>query len=126
MTPSHYAAGADPHLADVVGLELQLLEPATRRDRAELERLLHPEFREVGASGKTWDRDALIEVLTHEQAPVASVERLAARPVAGDVVLVTYLAESGGRRSLRSSLWVHQQGWRMLFHQGTPVDSDEI
>ena len=126
MTPGHEAAGGHPHLAEVVGLELQLLEPATRRDRAELERLLHPEFREVGASGKTWDRDALIDALTNEQGLIAGVELLAARPVAEDVVLVTYLAASGGRRSLRSSLWVHQHGWRMLFHQGTPVDSDEI
>lgn len=126
MTAGQDAAGAQPQLAEVVELELQLLEPATRRDRAELERLLHPEFREVGASGKTWDRDALIEALTHEQGPVADVERLAARPVAGDVVLVTYLAASRGRRSLRSSLWVHSHGWRMLFHQGTPVDSDQM
>ena len=41
-----------------------------------------------------------------------------ATEVAGGVVLVTY--EAGA--SLRSSLWVRSDdGWRVLFHQGTPA-----
>jgi hypothetical protein len=46
-----------------------------------------------------------------------------ARFVSHDAVLVTYAAErESGPRSLRSSLWLNgDDGWRVLFHQGTPV-----
>ena len=45
-------------LADVVALELSLLDPQVRRSPERVERLLHPDFREFGASGAAWDRAA--------------------------------------------------------------------
>jgi len=35
-------------------LEVALHQPANRRDRAMLERLLHPRFREFGRSGRSY------------------------------------------------------------------------
>lgn len=105
---------------EVVEFELRLLDPAVRADRAEVERLLHPEFREFGSSGQVWDRWSIVAALAEDPGPPARASEVEARVLAPDVVLVTYVAEAAGRRSLRSSLWVRgEDGWRVLFHQGT-------
>ena len=105
---------------EVVALELRLLDPAVRADRREVERLLHPEFREIGASGRLWDREEMVAALAEEPGTAATASEVEARVVADGVVLVTYIAESAAGRSRRSSLWVRgDDGWRVLFHQGT-------
>jgi hypothetical protein len=105
---------------EVVELELRLLEPEVRADRAMVERLLHPEFREFGTAGRVWDRASMVAALAEDPGPRAEASEVDARLVAPDVVLVTYIAGSAGLRSLRSSLWVRDEdGWRVLFHQGT-------
>lgn len=53
-------------LRDVLANELRLLDPAVRRSRDAMLRLLHEDFRKVGASGRAWDRDALISALAEE------------------------------------------------------------
>jgi hypothetical protein len=107
----------DAGMADeVVRLELALLDPAVRADRAQVERLLHPEFREIGASGRMWDRDEMIAALEEDPGGGATASELETRLVAEGVVLLTYA--TGDAR--RSSLWVlGEDGWRVLFHQGT-------
>jgi len=65
-------------------LEESLWRPETRYDGAWMRRVLHPEFREFGRSGRVYD-------------------------------LAATLAN-------RSSLWTRgADGWRLRFHQGTPV-----
>jgi hypothetical protein len=86
----------------------------------EVERLLHPEFREFGTAGRVWDRASIVAALAEDPGPRATASEVEARTVADGVVLVTYVAEAAGWRSLRSSLWVRDEdGWRVLFHQGT-------
>jgi ribonuclease HI len=77
---------------------------------------------EIGASGRLWDRDAIVAALADDPGEPTRVSEVTARFVADHVVLVTYTAEQAGVRSLRSSVWVGGgDGWRVLFHQGTPV-----
>jgi hypothetical protein len=92
--------------------------------------LLDDGFLEFGASGGVWDRDSIVAMLL-KSAPIEAVEigAFAARHVADGVVLVTYrLADSrnGVRRlSRRSSIWLASPaGWRVVFHQGTPIPDD--
>ena len=107
-------------LEEVVALELRLLDPAVRRDRAEVERLLHPQFREIGASGRTWDRASMVAALAEDPGTATRASGVEARLVGDGVMLVTYVADSAAGRSIRSSLWVRgEDGWRVLFHQGT-------
>jgi hypothetical protein len=114
---------------EVVALELRLLDPQIRASPGEVDLLLHEDFIEVGASGRRWDRASTIESLASEARPAPEVSDIVARPLADQVVLVTYLASrpDEGRGSFRSSLWVMTaDGWRVLFHQGTWVsDFDE-
>jgi hypothetical protein len=104
-------------------LELLLLEPSVRADRDALERLLHPDFAEHGASGRAWTRGEIIEALLAEPGePAPGVEQLRAETVAPGVVLVTYTSVRDDRRARRSALWLATpEGWRLRFHQGTPV-----
>lgn len=105
---------------EVLRLELRLLDPAVRADRAQVERLLHPEFREIGASGRLWGRDEIIAALEADPGSGATASEVDVRLVAEGVALLTYA--TGDAR--RSSLWVlGEDGWRVLFHQGTRCTS---
>ena len=109
--------------------ELHLLE--TRQNKERLEQLLHPDFVEFARSGGRFSRS---EVLAEFSVPGACLEPVRVdefqlAEVAQGVVLVTYSSAHVGadgqpyRHTLRSSLWVETEtGWRMRFHQGTPVD----
>lgn len=115
--------GAARDRAEVQALELRLLDPSVRRDAAAVERLLHPHFVEVGVSGRVWDRRSVVAALAADPGEEAVVSELAASSLSADVVLVTYRAgRSGGRASLRASVWIRDdEGWRVRFHQGTPA-----
>jgi hypothetical protein len=113
----------DSHaLQEVSSLELRLLDPAFRQRTDEVDQLLHPDFTEIGASGRRWDRESVLASLRAAPEVAGDVRDLAAREVADRVVLVTYVVDGtrGDVSSLRSSLWVKtDDGWRVLFHQGT-------
>ncbi|MFW3168615.1 DUF4440 domain-containing protein [Geodermatophilus sp. CPCC 206100] len=112
----------DDELVAVVERERSLLRPVVRADRARLERLLHPDFEEFGASGRVWDRDAIIDALVSDPAPSGSPGAFTPMRLAVDAVLVTYRVD-GDRPSLRSSIWLRNgpAGWQLRFHQGTPL-----
>ncbi|UYM03701.1 tetratricopeptide repeat protein [Solicola gregarius] len=106
-----------------IDAERLLLDPAVRADRVAVEALLHPDFTEIGASGRSWSRAEIIEELAGDtdDAPAASTSDFAATWIADDTVLVTY-ASSGTRDARRSSIWQRVAGaWQVRFHQGTPA-----
>ena len=108
-------------MAEVIARERESLRPEVRASAAALDRLLDPDFREIGASGRLWTRAAAIEAVpTWEQTAPILDEDMEGRRLAGDLVLLTYVSDSDGRRARRSSLWRRSGGsWRMVFHQGT-------
>jgi hypothetical protein len=102
--------------------ELRLLDRSVRRRPDEVAALLDPAFVEFGASGRRWDRAAIIEALSGDAAddPPIEASEVTATELAPGVVLVTYVSSSAGRRANRSSIWRETpSGWRILFHQGT-------
>jgi hypothetical protein len=111
-------------------LEEELLKPEVRRSPERVGRLLADEFIEFGSSGHAYDKAQVIEALREETPdPAGRLElaEFAARPLAPDVVLVTYhtvLRAGPGappESRLRSSIWKRIDGqWQMVFHQGTP------
>ena len=109
----------------VIGLELRLLQPEVRASAVELEKLLHPDFHEFGASaGRKWDRPGTILALTRERRPAGDAPATAAEitgiRLSDDVVHVTYLSRRDQRSARRSSIWLRTGAqWRLYFHQGT-------
>ena len=106
-------------LADVVALERLLLNSDVRSSAAQTQELLHRDYLEYGASGRAWDRTAMIAALAAD--PAVSGEGVDFVPVrlAPNVILLTYriVGEAG---SLRSSVWVRESSrWQVRFHQGT-------
>lgn len=103
---------------DVIALERQFLESASRADRTFVDHALHLDFAEFGRSGRVWTRKDTITTLAADPSldEVVPAEDVNAVQLADNVVLVTYRATG----ALRSSIWVRQEGrWQLRFHQGT-------
>lgn len=114
--------------------QLAALEPIFHRPelgtaRADFDRMMAEDYREVGASGRVYTRADVLEVLEERhRVPPAQPEHLvvtdfACRRIGGDTWLVTYrLEQAGGRMSRRSTLWQRGPGgWIALYHQGTLI-----
>jgi hypothetical protein len=113
------------------GLEEELFNQSTRQSPEAVDNLLADDFVEFGRSGGVYTKAEVIRSLA--TAGTASTGNLAARdyvlrPLADDTVLLTYrsfrfVEGREYRHTLRSSIWKFMGGrWRMIFHQGTPVD----
>ncbi|NUP60503.1 MAG: ribonuclease HI family protein [Pseudarthrobacter sp.] len=114
-------ASAVPPEALVEELERELLGPLVRGDMGRTAVLLHPDFTEIGSSGRMWTRDAMMMALEEDPGERTEIEILGADRVATDAVLLTYRSFARAGTTLRSSLWVLDGGrWRLRFHQGTP------
>ena len=86
-----------------------------------------PDFWEVGASGRVYDREHVIGVLlargkvAGDEDWVLSDVRL--RALATDTYALTYLLDQAGRRTRRLTLWrLDLDGWKVLYHQGTVIE----
>ncbi|WP_246780447.1 DUF4440 domain-containing protein [Rhizobium sp. AQ_MP] len=117
-----------PSLAEIVALEETLHRPEVRRCRQTVENLIAEDFMEIGASGKIYDRRAIIELLAKEPAlpdDVVKSMNYSLKMISEGSVLLTYETErihADGlqRRAARSSIWVQTGSkWQMLFHQAT-------
>jgi hypothetical protein len=63
---------ADQDVQTVIDLELRLLKHEIRAEPGEVDRLLHPDFSEFGASGRRWGRTAMIAALAPNSRPARS------------------------------------------------------
>ncbi|MQM37695.1 hypothetical protein KBTX_01697 [wastewater metagenome] len=112
-------------------LERELHRCVRRQFRDRLLVLLHPEFREIGYSGREHSRDSILANLSDREPPGVHAEGFRYQRIAPDAVLVTYRAAHVSpdgrlsRHAFRSSVWLRESGcWRMIFHQGTPAGDD--
>ena len=106
---------------EVLRLERSLLEHGVRSDREAVARLLHPDFVEVGRSGRLWTRGRTLASI----APLDSrpeMELLGADRVGEDSVLLRWRARDAEGDTLRCSVWQRTPaGWQQRYHQATPV-----
>ncbi len=112
--------------------ELAAREPIFHRrqfgtSRADLEAMIAEDFWEIGASGKVYRRDYVIET---------SLERYEGGPephdwpcqdftltvLADELFLLSYVLEEPKRITRHSTIWRRADGgWKIVFHQGTPI-----
>lgn len=122
----------DPEHEDVLR-ELIRREPIFHRPefgttRRDFEAMTEPTFWEVGASGRCYSREYVLDVLEERhQNPVE--EHLEAKDfhcleIALDNYLLTYTLAQGKRITRRSTIWRRSDsGWKIVYHQGTVVES---
>ncbi|MFJ9742072.1 DUF4440 domain-containing protein [Streptomyces sp. NPDC101166] len=112
--------------------ELSLLDPAVRSSRDHYQRLFDPEFVEVGSSGRRYTYDEMVAWLpdhagSSTDGPTYEPSAITGVVLAPGLVHLTFETNFEGRRSRRSSIWRkrdEESGWRMYYHQGTPVPPD--
>jgi len=119
--------------------ELRSREPIFHRpelgtSRVDFEKMTEEDFWEVGASGRRYSRDHVVEVLEgrHQVASHLALEDtwealdFACRELGSDTYLLTYTLLQGRRKTRRVSLWRRRSGedWKIVFHQGTLVEDD--
>jgi hypothetical protein len=114
-----------------VGAELSAREPIFHRPefgtgREDFEAMVDPDFFEVGASGRKYSREFVLEALElrdHSAVEHLVVTDFGCRALSEDTYLVTYLLEQAhARLSRRSTLWRRTAaGWKALYHQGTLI-----
>jgi ribonuclease HI len=103
----------------VIGLERALLTDQVRADRASVAALLHPDWCEIGRSGRLYGREEMLDLIGPMPSPV-SLDTVTVSRVDEHTILLVWRASTDDRTTLRSSLWVRdQEGWRQRFHQGT-------
>ena len=97
---------------------------ATRRD---FENMTDPGFWEVGASGRRYSREFVLDTLEarlpgdEDQWETRGFHCL---EIAPDNYLVTYTLLQGARVTRRATLWRRaKSGWKVLYHQGTVVEA---
>ncbi len=121
----------DPKLADVLD-ELRRREPIFHRPefgtaREDLERMTAEEFWEVGASGKLYAREYVLDLIEERGVtPTGDDWRtwdFRCQEIAADNYLLTYTLAQGPRVTRRSTVWRRtDEGWKIVFHQGTIVE----
>ncbi|MFC4244791.1 RNase H family protein [Gryllotalpicola reticulitermitis] len=114
---------AEPDEDIVVRLETSLLTRKVRSDASRVAALLHPDFEEIGSSGRLWDRETTIQALVEAPASGAELTRvLRVSRIASDALLLVFETAAAHGAARRSSVWLKtSSGWRLRFHQGTPL-----
>ncbi len=111
----------------LLALELELLSPAVRGSTVRLGELLAQEFVEYGSSGRIYDKQSIMSLLTESNASENfEIENFTLVTSGKHEVLATYQCKARSvtgdllRKSNRCSLWaLRDGGWQMIFHQGT-------
>ena len=108
-------------------LEEQLQTNSVRTNAAAVSSMLTDDFIEYGSSGRIFSKPEILRELQSESAAHITMHDFQASLLTEKIALVTYRSVrrqpgSPPVESLRSSLWIFQEGrWQMRFHQGTKV-----
>ena len=121
----------DPKILDVLN-ELTQREPIFHRPefgttRADFERMTETIFWEVGASGRRYSRQYVLDELEKRYADPAKddwqTRDFYCLEIAADNYLLTYTLTHGSCITRRSTIWRRTaEGWKIRYHQGTVVE----
>lgn len=122
----------EPEAGDVLA-ELMAREPLFHRpefgtSRADFQGMISEDFWEVGASGRRYDREYVLDILEERHRKphqdLWEAAEFECRPVGDNTYLLTYLLRQGDRITRRATIWRGANGmWKALYHQGTLVQS---
>lgn len=117
----------------IINLEKSLLTFEVRHSKAELLKRIGTDFKEIGASGAYFGLDNVLERLPTEETWSATSQDFEFVQINGEICQLIYRSFSKssdrekGTYSRRSSFWKkHDDGWKVIFHQGTKVEPFEL
>lgn len=116
-------------LNTLMELEKSLHTTSVRRSKEKLNELLHNEFEEFWASGRTYNKCQMIEALTTETHCKIQATDFELSMLSKDIAKLEYkttsiLPNNVTRTTLRTSIWKQEQDqWKMIFHQGTAISA---
>jgi uncharacterized protein (DUF952 family) len=98
----------------------------SRFDREWMDRVLHPDFGAVGRPGRPHSRSDTLQAPAEPIEIDLPLEAYSLALIDEDVALVRYISrqisDGSDRSAYRTSVWVNtNEGWRLRFHQGTPL-----
>ena len=106
-------------------LEESLWRAETRFDQSYMDKVLAPDFFEFGRSGKTYSRQECLTAAPQKIDATLPLKNFKMHALDAANALVTYVSEvkyDEMERANRSSLWTKtSDGWKLRFHQGTPI-----
>ena len=115
--------------------ELRSREPIFHTERfgrtvEDFERTIAPDFWEVGASGRRYSREFILQMRSKDKLVDADsagwkVSGFGLRRLGQDCYLLTYTLDQNGRITRRATIWEKCDGWRLVYHQGTEVTAQE-
>ncbi|TCA21663.1 DUF4440 domain-containing protein [Rhizobium leguminosarum bv. viciae] len=119
-----------PDLHAILG-ELRAREPLFHHrelgtSRGDLLKMTADDFWEIGASGKAYDREFVIEnLLEFYKKPEPegwSCSEFSIRQLAAGLYQLNYILQQPDRRTRRTTLWrKNEDAWQIVFHQGTVI-----
>ena len=111
--------------------EMTLHQYEVRQNKLEITRLLHPSFREVGVSGKSYDYESILRMMEVEKPSTGRIhsQEYECIQLEFSVQLLLYksvFVDEFGKFShfaKRSSIWVlSDTQWQMKYHQGSSCE----
>jgi hypothetical protein len=134
--PNQEAFSRVPPDLMAVFAEIQCREPIFHTTRfgttlSDFDQILDPGYWEVGASGRRYSREFILRTLS-QYPPVNAASAgwhtydYGIRRLGTDAYLFTYTLRQNDRVTRRATIWqTTPGGWRILYHQGTMVASEE-
>lgn len=114
-------------LAELVAREPIFHRPEFGTTRADFERMMADGFWEIGASGRRYSREFVLQGLERRSSvpheDIWEASDFLCRALAADVFLLTYtLLQNHKRLTRRVTIWQKtSDGWKIVYHQGTEV-----
>jgi hypothetical protein len=112
--------------AELLAREPIFHKPELGTTRADYTAQTANDYWEVGASGRVYDREYVIDTLVSRGKVPGDedwvVTDARCRRLSVDTFALTYRLEQAGRLSRRVTLWCRDPGgWKILYHQGTLI-----
>jgi len=113
--------------AELATLEPIFHHPKLGTTRAHYEAMTEAGFWEVGASGRRYSREYVIDTLVDRYSrPYEerwTKDDFCCQRLAADLYLLTYTLTEGPRVTRRATIWRRvPDGWKIVYHQGTVVE----
>jgi hypothetical protein len=119
-------------LAELIAREPIFHRPEFAATPEEFAYMMAPTYWEVGASGRIYARDYILQSLAADPPIDAAtagwqIVNSQCRSLGQDTYLITYTLHQGERHTRRATVWQRTPtGWRILYHQGTIITDPHL